>query len=296
MKCGPNFIGKRLYMRQSRRNSILNKALPRLRWLRQYLVPLQHLDLWLQLVRREVLQRFQGSVMGFGWAIFTPIAMLLVYTFVFRTVLKAKWPGGSGSDIEFALQLFAGLTVFTLFSEVVGRAPTLISSQPNMVKKVVFPLSILAWVSVGSAVFFAGISFLVLIAAAVFVNGTFTIHLLALPVILGAFLPILLGAVWLLSALGVYLRDLGHLVGITLPPLMFLSPVFYPVTALPEWVQGVMMFNPLALIIDSVRDVVLQGVWPNFVALFYYSAVSTGLMLAGAACFHKTRRGFADVL
>ncbi len=269
----------------------------RLKWLKDYFTPVHHKGLLWQLVKREIRQKFKGSWLGLGWALLTPIAMLVVYTFVFRTVLNAKWPGNAANtDAEFALQLFCGLIVFTLFSEVVGRAPTLISEQPNMVKKVIFPLSVLPWVSVGASAFFAGLSLLVLISATLVTRGELTIHLLALPLIGIVFIPALLGFGWLLSSLGVYMRDLGHIVGLVLTPLMFLSPIFYPTTALPGFVQEFMLLNPLALIIDSTRAVVLQAAWPDFVALAVYLFVSIGIALVGAACFHKTRKGFADVL
>ncbi len=269
----------------------------RVRWTKEYLFPIQHKELLFQLVKREIQQKFQGSWLGLGWALLTPIAMLVVYTFVFRTVLKAKWPGNeAATNAEFALQLFSGLLVFTLFAEVVGRAPTLVSEQPNMVKKVIFPLSILPWVSIGASAFFALISLLVLVIASFIAKGYVTEHVLALPVIAICFIPILLGLGWLLSSLGVYLRDLGHVVGLILTPLMFLSPIFYPITALPEFVQGLMVFNPLALIIESVRNVILQEQWPDFMALLMYFMFSCFIALTGAACFHKTRKGFADVL
>lgn len=269
----------------------------RVKWLKDYFFPTQYKGLLYQLVKREVRQKFQGSWLGLGWALLTPIAMLGVYTFVFRSVLKAKWPGSvNDTNAEFALQLFSGLLIFTLFSEVVGRAPTLISEQPNMVKKVIFPLSIMPWVSVSTSSFFALLNLIVLIGASWITRGELTIHLIALPLIAIAFTPILLGFGWLLSSLGVYLRDLGHIVGLLLTPLMFLSPIFYPITALPPVIQELMLFNPLALIIDSVRAVVLHAEWPNIEALGVYLIVSSGIALVGAACFHKTRRGFADVL
>ena len=266
-------------------------------WLKGFFFPIEHKELLFQLVKREIKQRFQGSWLGLGWAILTPLAMLAIYTFVFRTVLNAKWPSDpSSSNAEFALQLFSGLLVFTLFSEVVGSAPSLVSNQPNMVKKVIFPLTILPWVSVGTSSFFALLSLLVLVLGALLAQGELTIHLLALPLIGISFLPILLGLSWLLSSLGVFFRDLGHIIGLILTPLMFLSPIFYPATALPEFVQNIMMFNPLALIIESLRAVVLQGQWPNFTALITYLIVTICIAVLGALCFHKTRPGFADVL
>lgn len=265
--------------------------------LTQYLCPWQHRALIGQLAVREVRQKFQGSWLGLGWAIVTPIAMLAVYTFVFRTVLNVKWPGSEGaSDAEFALQLFSGLVVFTLFSDVVARAPGLISEQPNMVKKVIFPLAIMPWVSVVASLFFAMLSMIVLVLGSWLATGRISVHLLELPVVILAFLPVLLGLGWLLSSLGVYLRDLGHIVSLLLSPLMFLSPIFYPLTSLPEWIQGAMLFNPLTVIIDAVRQIVLHHQLPDFQLLGIYGLVALAGALLGAACFQKTRRGFADVL
>ena len=267
-------------------------------WLiKEYIFPVKHRHLLYQLTKREIRQKFQGSWLGLGWAIITPLMMLAVYTFVFRSVLKAKWPGSEGdSNVEFALQLFSGLLIFTLFSEVVGRAPTLVSEQPNMVKKVIFPLPVLPWVSVLTGCFFAFLSLVVLITAETLALGQLSIHLFALPVIFAVFIPMLLGIAWLLSSLGVFLRDLGHVVGLIITPLMFLSPVFYPVSALPDIVQKFMIFNPLALIIESVRAVVLDTTWPDFSALAIYGVVASFIALLGAACFAQIRKGFADVL
>lgn len=264
--------------------------------MQQYLFPVKHLGLLWQLTVREVLQRFRGSWLGLGWSLITPLAMLAVYTFVFRTVLNARWPGAEDSNSEFALQIFSGLLVFSLFSEVIGRAPRLVLEQPNLVKKVIFPLEILPWMAVLSAYFHASLSLLVLVAAVLFFRGEITIHILGAVVVLLAFLPILLGLSWLLAALGVYMRDIGHIVGLVLTPMLFLSPVFYPAEALPAVVQDYMMLNPLTLIIETLRASVLEGQWPSLQGLFIYFVVGIGFAFVGAWCFEKTRRGFADVL
>lgn len=269
----------------------------RVRWAIPYVLPWRHRSLLQQLVGREIKTRFQGSWLGLAWALLTPIGMLLVYTFVFRTVLKARWPGAAtDSDAEFALQLFAGLLVYTWFSEVVGRASTLLSEQPNLVKKVVFPLQLLPWVQVLSAAFYALLNVLVLAVGAWLVRGELTIHVIAIPIVGATLVPVLLGLGWLCAALGVYFRDLGHIVTLILTPLLFLSPVFYPITALPEALQQFMWLNPIALTIDSLRGVLLDGRWPEWQALATYCVVTSAFALLAAAAFHKLRRGFADVL
>ena len=161
--------------------------------MQHYLYPIRQHELLIQLTKRDVLQRFKGSWLGLGWAVITPLAMLAVYTFVFRTILKARWPGGAESNSEFALQLFCGLLIYTLFSEIIGRAPKLILEQPNLVKKIIFPLEILPWISIISSFFFATISFSVLLIGTVFLRdgvGGISIALLSIPIIFAVFFAI----------------------------------------------------------------------------------------------------------
>lgn len=268
-----------------------------IQWFWQYVLPIQYYQLILQLTKRNILQRFKGSILGVAWVFITPILMLSVYTFVFKTVLKAKWPGNEdANNIEFALQIFSGLLIFNLFSEVLSRAASLITEQPNMVKKVIFPLPVLAWVNVLAALFFALVNLAVLMVGAYFMRGELSIHIVALPLLLLACLPILLGLSWGLAALGVYLRDLPQVIALVLTPLMFLSPIFYPVTALPQALQSLMVFNPLVEPIALLRDSVMSGQWPDWPWLIAYITVAVGVMLLGAAGFHKLKKGFADVL
>ncbi|WP_067223341.1 ABC transporter permease [Marinomonas gallaica] len=266
-------------------------------WFWQYALPQHNIQLIIQLTRRQILQRFKGSILGVAWVFITPILMLSVYTFVFKSVLKAKWPGNEdANNIEFALQIFSGLLVFNLFSEVLSRASSLITDQPNMVKKVIFPLPILAWVNVLSALFFALINLLVLVVAAYFMRMELSVHIVALPVLFVLCIPMLLGLSWGLAALGVYLRDLTQIITLVLMPLMFLSPIFYPVSALPTVVQGFMILNPLVLPIETLRALVMVGEWPFWGGLVLYGIISGVIMILGSAIFHKLKKGFADVL
>ncbi|CUB02764.1 ABC transporter permease [Marinomonas fungiae] len=267
------------------------------KWFWQYALPIQQRQLIVQLTKRQVLQRFKGSILGLAWVFITPILMLSVYTFVFKSVLKAKWPGNEdANNIEFALQIFSGLLVFNLFSEVLSRASSLVVEQPNMVKKVIFPLPVLAWVNVLTAYIFAVVSLGVLVVAAYFMRLELSIHILSLPFVFVLAFPMLLGLSWGLSALGVYLRDLAQIVTLVLTPLMFLSPIFYPSSSLPEAIQAIIWINPLVLPIEAIRDAVMIGYWPDWLALILYLLVSFIVMVLGAACFHKLKRGFADVL
>ncbi|WP_434698587.1 ABC transporter permease [Pseudomonas sp. D1-1] len=248
------------------------------------------------LVQREVVGRYRGSFMGILWSFFNPIFMLAVYTFVFSVVFKARWSGGSDSKTEFALILFAGLIVFNLFAECFNRSPTLIIANTNYVKKVVFPLEILPWVTVGSALFHMVISWIVWLVAYILLFGVPQMTAILFPLVILPLIFLVLGLMWLFASLGVYLRDVTQVIGILTTVLMFLSPIFYPVSALPERYQSFMIFNPLTPAVEYARDVLFWGRWPDFKVLAIYMAGSLTVAWLGFAWFQKTRKGFADVL
>ena len=248
------------------------------------------------LVKREIIGRYRGSIFGLLWSFINPVFMLLVYTFVFSVVFQAKWGGGSDSKVEFALILFAGLIMFNLFAECINRAPSLIISNTNYVKKVVFPLEILPWVSLGAALFHSIISLFVWLIVYVIFYGIPHLTVLLLPLIMLPFIFLTMGLSWGLSALGVYLRDISQLVGIFTTALMFLSPIFYPITALPESYQRIMLFNPLTSVIESIRDILFWGRLPDMTILLLFFIVALLIAFLGFAFFQKTRKGFADVL
>lgn len=264
-----------------------------------YLAPWRHRQLINQFARREVLARYRGSLLGLGWALLTPLAMLAVYSLVFHEIFRARWPGSAtptDGPLGFALQLYAGLIVFNLFAELLSRAPRLVLDQPNLVKKVVFPLEVLPWAALAGALFHVAANLLVWGAAIAVTQGGLPATALAVPLVIAACLPLLLGLAWALAALGVFLRDIGQLVGMLMTALMFLSPVFYPATALPERWRPWLTANPLTLPIEQLRRVALEGQWPDGVALSIYALA--GLLAAGlgAQFFAATRKGFADVL
>ncbi|PLK49132.1 ABC transporter permease [Uliginosibacterium sp. TH139] len=249
------------------------------------------------LIHREVVGRYKGSMLGIFWSLITPVFMLLVYTFVFSVVFKARWGSGDGdSKAEFALVLFAGLMVFNLFAECVTRAPNLILANVNYVKKVVFPLEILPWVAMGSALFHFSISFGVWLAAYVLLVGVPHWEVLLCPLIIAPFVMFVMGLSWALASLGVFLRDVGQLIGVVVQVLMFLTPIFYPASALPERFQTVMFLNPLTPPIEMMRDVMYWGRLPNLQLWGGGMLTSLAVAMLGFAWFQKTRKGFADVL
>jgi len=249
------------------------------------------------MTKREVVGRYKGSVLGLAWSFFNPVLMLTVYTFVFSVVFKARWgTGGEETKTQFAVVLFTGLIVHGLFAEVLNRAPGLILSNVNYVKKVVFPLEILPGVAMGAALFHSVISLFVLLSAFVLVNGFLHWTVVFAPLVFLPLVILTLGLGWLLAALGVFLRDVGQTVSILTMVLLFLSPIFYPVTALPEELRPWILANPLAFIIEQARAVLIWGRLPDWVGLGIYTIVSTVIAWMGYAWFQKTRKGFADVL
>lgn len=257
----------------------------------------RHRELAWQLSRRDVAGRYRGSVLGWGWSFLTPLLMLAVYTFVFSEVFQARWGDlDQLGPLGFAINLFAGLIVFSFFSESVNKAPLLVLSNPNYVTKVVFPLEILPAVNVASAAFHALTSLVVLALFQLLALQHIPWTMLWLPLV---WLPLLGGCLalsWLLAALGVYLRDVGQVVGVVTQMLMFLSAVFYPLSALPPQWQPWLGLNPLVIVIEQTRLVAISHQPPS--PAYLICGVLVGLLVCECSfrLFQRARRGFADVL
>ncbi len=247
-------------------------------------------------IKREIFGRYRGSFLGILWSFFNPLLMLVIYTFVFGTILKARWSVEAGSHVEFALVLFAGLITFNLFAESINRAPSLIVSNPNYVKRVVFPLEILPLVVVGSALFHYLISLGVWLLAYALFYGAPPVTVLYFPLILLPLLIFTLGVSWMLASLGVFLRDVSQFIGIVMTAMMFLSPVFYPASSLPEEYRPLLYVNPLTPAIEYSRDVLYWGKQPDLALLAFYLVAASLFAWLGFIWFQKTRKGFADVL
>ncbi|NTV94168.1 MAG: ABC transporter permease [Thiobacillus sp.] len=251
----------------------------------------------LLMARREVVGRYRGSLLGITWSLFNPLLMLLIYTFVFSMVFKARWGMGENENqAGFAVVLFAGMIVHGLFAECVNRAPQLIVGNSSYVKKVVFPLETLPWVAMGSALFHSTVSLLILLAVQLVVSGWIPLTALLLPLIALPLIVTTMGFAWFLAATGVFVRDIGHITGFFTSVLLFASPVFYPVSALPERFQTIMLLNPLTFIIEQTRLVLIWGKLPSWSGLGLYSLASIAFAWGGFWWFQKTRRSFADVL
>lgn len=256
-----------------------------------------HRHLIIQMTWREVVGRYKGSIFGLGWSLFNPLLMLTVYTFVFSVVFKARWGSGAmENSTEYAFILFVGLIIHSLFAEVINRAPGLILSNVNYVKKVVFPLEILTVASLGAAFFHAVLSVVVLLFVFTLLNGFVNWTIIFIPITLFPLLPLTLGVGWLLASFGVYLRDIGQVMGVMTSVLMFLAPVFYSIKALPETYQFFLYLNPITLPIEQTRAVVVFGQFPDWKNLAIYTGISVIICWVGFWWFQNTRKGFADVI
>lgn len=256
----------------------------------------QYGSLTLELSKREVLGRYRGASFGLLWSLISPFLMLVVYTIAFGYVLKSRWPHTSGSTTEYALILFLGLIVHGMFSECVNRAPSLVVSNVNLVKRIIFPLEILPWPVILSSVFHALMNFVVFAILMLLTQHHVPVTIVALPLVLIPLVVFTASVCWFLSALGVYMRDIGQVTGVLTTAMLFLSSAIVPVDTLPEKFRFVFYLNPLTFIINQTRQVAIWGQWPNLAGLATYFAGSLVLAHLGHMWFNKAKRGFADVL
>lgn len=253
-------------------------------------------ELIIQMVKRELNSRYQGSFLGILWAFIQPLILLVVYTFVFSEVFNARWGTQVSGKTDFALALFTGMTVHNLFTEVLNKSPTLITSNTSYVKKIIFPLEILPTITIGTASIQAAISAGTILAINLLVTKQIAISALTLPLVLLPLIFFVMGISFILASLGVYIRDLSQSIGLITSVSVFLSPVFYPISALPEKYRGWLYLNPLTYIIEETRNVMLWGNFPDWYTLALYTIGSIGFATLGFNWFQKTRKGFADVI
>lgn len=247
-------------------------------------------------VVRDILQKYKGSFLGVIWSFFNPVLMLTIYTFVFSSILKAKWSSTTNSNSEFALILFAGLIVFNIVSECLMRSPNIIVDNKNYVKKVVFPLEILPVIILISSLYQALISFVVWVVAYIILIGMPHLSVLLFPIVILPLCFFILGCSWFLASLGVFLRDISQVVSLITTALMFLSPIFYSAKNVPEQYVWMFNLNPMTPAVEYVRDVMFWGNDISWCNLFIYLVISMLVAFSGFFWFQKTRKGFADVL
>lgn len=250
-----------------------------------------------QLTKREITVRYKGSFFGITWAFLNPILMLVVYTFLFSVVFKAKWNlVGEENTTQFAVILFVGLIVYSIFSDVVNRASSLMISNVNFVKKIVFPLEILPVITMFSVLINSGINLIILLLFFTYLNGFIYWTVIFIPLVLMPLIFFTLGLAWIIASLGVFLRDITHMISTFTMVISFLAPVFYPITAVPEKFRPWLMANPLTFVLEQSRAVIIWGHLPDWWGITCYTFISIFIAWAGFIWFQKTRKGFSDVL
>jgi len=254
-----------------------------------------HRSLVLELTKREFSGRYRGSFGGVVWSFAQPLFLLTVYTVAFGVILKARW-GFSGTTSDYALMLFAGLIVFNAFSEVLTKSSTLVTGNPNFVKKVVFPLELLPVIAVATALIHALIGMAVWLLGYSLLIGSPKLTTVLFPLVLVCFVPVLLGLGWLLSSAGVVVRDISQLTGMLNHTLLFLTPIFYSIEAAPPLLQNLLMINPLTFIVEQFRLVLFYGQRPALTGLAVYFGLASVFAWASLMLFRRLRPGFADMV
>ena len=229
--------------------------------------------------KREIQERYKGSNLGGLWSVINPLIMLCVYTLVFSKIFNSRWGAINEYDSDqgalvFAINLFAGLIVFNMFAECTIKSPILIHQNANFVKKVIFPLEVLGIKIASSAVFHGCISAGILIIVSVIEKGTLSTSMVLLPLLWGGYYMILLGVTWVLSTIGVLIKDIAQITGSFVNIMMFMSPVFYPTEAVPEGIRWISKLNPIGYVIERTREIVFENKSPGAIELIIYIVLS----------------------
>lgn len=256
----------------------------------------RHRDTIRALAKREIQSKYRGSVLGIFWSLVNPLLMLAIYTFVFSEIFRMRWGNGLDHPLDFALMLFTGMVIFGFISETLSRAPHLVTGNPNLVKKIVFPLEISAPVAVISSLFQLLIGLVLLLVVFTLSKGPPPLTALLFPFIATPLILLTLGATWFISSLGVFIRDISQLIAHLLMVTMFLSPIFYPITAIPEHFRPFFYLNPLTFLVEQNRKVLILGLQPDWQQLLLFTGFSLIVCYLGFVWFQYTRKGFADVL
>lgn len=249
-----------------------------------------------RIAAREIRTRVVGTMLGLAHYFIAPLFYLAIYTWLFSSVFAARWAGGSEAKGDFAMRVYAGLIVFQLFSDVLTRAPRLVLENPSYVTRIVFPLEVLVPAAILASLFAAAVNMAILLAGHLVLAGLPPVQGLSLLLIWPALLLFVAGLAWAFAALGVYVRDLGQFVSTAVPALLFLTPIFYPLSAIPPGLRSVLELNPLAWFVDATRGALLDASAPGPAQLALFYAVGLVSALAGHALFQRTKHGFADVL
>jgi lipopolysaccharide transport system permease protein len=247
-------------------------------------------------VRRELMARFSGSILGWLWAIFGPLLMLSVYTVIFSHAVGIRASTAAHGVAGYSLNIFVGLIIFNLFGELAYRAPGLLHEHVNFIKKSIFPSETLAWTAAIRASVYAGISFCVLLVFELMITHGLPPTILLLPFVFVPFFLFLLGISWFLMALGSFTRDVMHLMASIVPVFMFATPIFYSIDDVPPALRIFLRLNIVGDYVELTRDVVLLNKLPN-PWLYLGTVVASLLVFRSAYRFYmRYKNVFVDVI
>lgn len=249
-----------------------------------------------QLMIRDFTSRYKSGALGLAWAMINPLLMLALYSFVFVAVFQMRWGVNDTSGHNFVLLLFTGILVHGMFSEFVVRAPNLITSNPSYVKKVVFPLELIPLMPTLGAIVNFSLGLVLVLIMQFWINGEFSIYTILTPVIILPFIILLIGVSYIFSSLGVYFRDLSQISGLISTIAIFASPVLFPMENVPDAYRNLLYLNPITLVVEQLRSVIVLGQLPNLVHLMIYSGISIAVLTVGIFWFKIVKKGFSDVL
>lgn len=255
----------------------------------------EHRDLIRSMVQRELSSRYKGSLMGIGWAIISPAVMIVIFTIIFSGIFGARF-GNTGGHLSFAVYLFCGLLPWIAFSEGVQRSTNAMIENINLVKRVVFPVEALPVNIALAAIVTQLLGTIVLLAAFLILEQKFYLTILWLPVLLLIQLIVTLGLGWLMASLGVFIRDMPQINQLILMAWMYLTPIFFPENLVPQNFRALIQWNPIAPLIRSYRNILLEGKMPDWNGLSFTFIFAVICFVFGYWWFQRTKKAFADVL
>ena len=256
----------------------------------------RHRNLVRELTRRDVLGRYRGASFGMLWSLIGPLMILAIYSIAFGQIFKSRWQQVSGDNAEFGIVLFLGIIVHGFFAECFSRAPRLMIDNANYVKRVIFPLHVLPWSVVFSALFHMAMNLIVFVVLSALVYGRFSPLIFLVPVVVAPLVLLTVSVTWVVASLGVYVRDIQQATPVIVTAMFFLSSAIVPVDTLPPKYQAIFHLNPLTFFIDQVRNVALWGRAPDWWGLAQYTLAGLIALYLSYAWFRATSKGFADVL
>ena len=277
----------------------MKRVLKKARWLPMIKPWQTKFNLLRTLVRRDLEARYKGSVLGNLWPLLNQLSQLLIYTYVFAIVLQVKLSlkGVPANNITFGLWLFAGLLPWIAFTGGLTQATTSVTAQPNLVKKVVFPLALLPLVPILAAFIESSFGLIALIILFAISTHTFHSTLALLPLVWLPQLMLTAGLGYLLAGLTVFVRDIPQTLAVVLNLWFYLTPIVYPASAIPEkWRIYIFWLNPIAAISEVYRDLILVGHIQHWGELAVAYLMASVVLLLGLWCYRRLRPAFADVL